>query len=275
MAKTASAAKTKKKRASEESRKSDAREAPARSPDSEESERQLGSWISRALPVVSVGGALVVGVTTSVGPAILVLAAGALLGAIALLWASMRTLGGDAPLARDLEAVVARGAVDDLAERKRRILRALKDLEHEHEVGKIDDADFAEISDAYRDQAKDVMREMDADLAPLRERAEEIARAHLESLGYSQSEDAASNESGDDAADATDEDDASADDDEGADASHGADASAKSDDASSRVACAKCGTSNERDAAFCKKCGAAVRAADDAVAKDEKNDATT
>src|SRR5258706_3149548 len=151
---------------------------------SAESERALGAWVARGLPVATIVLAIVVGLVSSLGPALLVLASGALLGTIALLWASVRTLGGDAPLPRDLEALAARMRdVDDLAERKQRILLALKDLEHEHEVGKIDDADYADIASEYREQAKEVMREMDADLAPLRDRAEEIARQHLKKRG--------------------------------------------------------------------------------------------
>jgi len=202
---------------------------------SAESERALGTWVARALPAATLVASIAVGMATSLGPALLVLASGALLGTIALLWASVRTLGGDAPLPRDLEALAARmGDVDDLAERKQRILRALKDLEHEHDVGKIDDDDYADIAADYREQAKEVMREMDADLAPLRDRAEEIARQHLKKRGIEvKEEEQVEEDEGDDESSAT---------------------------APDRVVCKDCSTSNEHDAAFCKKCGATLGA---------------
>jgi hypothetical protein len=80
-------------------------------------------------------GALAVGIVESVGSALLVQASGTLLGCIALLWASVRTLTGDAPLPVDLEALAARRhGVDDLGEQKTRVLRALKDLDRPEHV---------------------------------------------------------------------------------------------------------------------------------------------
>ena len=79
----------------------------ARARDSDEAERALGRAVALWLPVAAALGAIVVGFVASVSSAILVLAAGALLGAIALLWASVRTLTGDAPLSAQLEALAA------------------------------------------------------------------------------------------------------------------------------------------------------------------------
>src|SRR5262245_52580825 len=127
-----------------------------------ETERRVARYTAIAIPALAVVGAVVVGLFLSLGPAILVLVAGALLGTIALLWASLRTLSGDAPLPIELELMAARThSVDQLAEQKRRVLRALKDLEHEHAVGKIDDKDFASLGARYRDEAKHLMRLMD------------------------------------------------------------------------------------------------------------------
>src|SRR5262245_42981521 len=97
-----------------------------RSPEADEAERRLGKAVALGLPGLCLVAAVGVGVGGGVASAFLVLASGALLGAIALLWASVRTLSGDAPLPVDLETVAARDpAVDDMAERKRRVLRAL------------------------------------------------------------------------------------------------------------------------------------------------------
>jgi hypothetical protein len=192
------------------------------------SERELAQRIAFGLPIVTIGASIAIGFASSVGPAILVLAGGALIGTIAFFWASVRTLSGDAPLAEYLAEVPAHRHTSDAAERKRRILRALKDLEHEHAVGKIEDADYEQIAAEYRAQAKEVMRELEEDVAPLREQAEEIARKHLAKRGLADGE------------------------------------SASASDEVDRRACAKCGTSNEADAQFCKKCGTAVKEGSDA-----------
>src|SRR5579871_5092163 len=107
----------------------------------EATERRLGRFVSIGLPVATLACAIGVGAFASVGSGLLVAAAGTLLGTIAFLWASLRTLSGDAPLPYGLEEGALRDEVDALAEQKRRALRALKDLENERALGRIDDAD--------------------------------------------------------------------------------------------------------------------------------------
>jgi hypothetical protein len=211
----------------------------------DDAERFLGRVVAAGLPIASVVGAIVVGFVASVGSGLLVLASGALLGTIALLWASVRTLSGDAPLPTDLEALAGQTHdVDQLGEQKRRVLRALKDLEGEHALGKIDDNDYETIAAQYRDEAKALMREMDRNGAPSLAEAERIAGEYLASKGL------------------------------GASAKNGA--SIKADGAPGaavrdRLACRECSTSNEPDAAFCKKCGAAMKTA----SQEKKLDATS
>ena len=210
--------------------------AKGRAREADEAERSLGRAVSLGLPLLAIVAALVVGVVASLGSALLVLASGALLGTIALLWASVRTLSGDAPLPVDLEALAARRhAVDDLAEQKHRVLRALKDLESEHALGKIDDADYSSFVAKYRDEAKAVMRRMDLEVAPLREAAETLAREYVEKRRRG-----------------------------------GELVAPSAAPADTRPTCGSCGTSNEPDAAFCKKCGSAVEDA----ASAEKTDAS-
>src|SRR5579883_2861086 len=218
-----------------------ARPAPAVTPD--QTERQLGRAVATGLPLVSVFCAVAVGSMSSLGPAILILAAGALLGTIALFWASVRTLGGDAPLPTDMAEVAGRRyPVDNLAERKRTLLRALKDLEHEHAVGKIDDEDYEAIAAPLREQIKALMREMDADIEPQRQRAEALAREYLEREGIG-------------AAEGDDEDDATA-----SPVDEEKPAPEATSSAPTRISCPKCETKNDVDAAFCKKCGTALGA---------------
>jgi hypothetical protein len=197
-----------------------------RTEDGDEAERFLGRIVAIALPIVCVIAAIAVGFVASVGSALLVLASGALLGTIALLWASVRTLSGDAPLPADLEALAAQlRDVDALAEQKRRVLRALKDLEAERALGKIDEADYEAIAMQYRDEAKALMREMDRNAAPALAEAERIARDYLVAQGLGPAE---------------------------------AGSPAAVVAPRGRLACPNCTTSNEPDAAFCKKCGTSM-----------------
>ena len=221
-------------------------DTPAPEPDNDEAERSLGRAVSIGLPLAALVGAVVVGAVAGVGSAMLVVAAGALLGTIGLLWASVRTLSGDAPLSMELEALAAqRHGVDALGEEKRRVLRALKDLESEHAIGKIDDADYGAFVARYREQAKTVMRKMDLRVAPLRAEAERIARDYLAKQGLASEAVVAAKPD--------------APEDEGAGPEEKAEASAGSD----RLACPTCSTSNENDAKFCKKCGAVLAAGKD------------
>jgi len=201
----------------------------SRAHDADDSERSLGRVVAIGLPVAGVACAVVTGVVASFGTALLVLAASALLGTIALLWASVRTLSGDAPLPSGFEAIARqRHAVDPLGERKRRVLRALKDLEGEHALGKIDDADYTLFVARYRSEAKAVMREMDLEVAPAREEAERVAREYLqrEGLGPAKGTKAKALASG-----------------------------------PARRKCGSCQASNEPDAVFCKACGGSMASA--------------
>lgn len=243
--------------------------------DAEEAERRFGRAVAYGIPIASVVGAVGMGVVASAGPAILVLASGALLGTVALFWASLRTLGGDAPLPHDLAILAARtDRVTEAEERKTLLLRALKDLEHEHAVGKLDDDDYEELAARYRAEAKEAMRAIDEEIGPLREKAEAIARRHLEKRGIASNEapTGVDEESappavvteGDlltmGAESARDEDE-----DEGPPSS-GSLETAEPPPVAARIACSACETSNEPDAAFCKKCGHALTEAADASA---------
>ena len=199
-----------------------------RADEGDEAERFLGRVVAVGLPAVCVVSAIVVGFAASVGSALLVLASGALLGTIALLWASVRTLSGDAPLPVDLEALAAAHRdVDVLDEQKRRVLRALKDLEGERALGKIDESDYEAIAMQYREEAKALMRQMDRKAAPALAEAERIANEYLVARGLGAQE-------------------------------KGAAPSASAASSRGRVVCPGCATSNEPDATFCKKCGLAI-----------------
>jgi ribosomal protein L40E len=241
------------------------RAAALESADAIESERALGRWFAVILPAGTALLAIAIGSVTSIGPGILVLAAGALLGAIALLWSSLRTLAGDAALPEELEAIDGIPLREDpLQARKKELLRALKDLAHDHAVGKIDAEDFEDLDTRYREQAKAVMREIDLAGTPSREKAEKLAREHLAKAGLraaavrDSSEDVADDRDDDEEEEPVDEDDA----DSGPLPEPVAIVRPAKTAARPRITerqtCASCGTSNEGDATFCKKCGASL-----------------
>ncbi len=107
-----------------------------------------------------------------------------------------------------------------LLDEKIALLRSIKDLEFEHNVGKISDADFHDLDSKYRARAKVVLKELDSDLGPYLVRANALIDEKLASVGA---------------------------------AIPNAEVEVAS--TTSGLACASCGTSNDSDSVFCKKCG--------------------
>lgn len=197
-------------------------------------EQRLSRAVAIGLPLVTLVVAAVVGMLTGTATSLLVIAAGLLLGVIALLWGSLRILSGDAELPPELEALdMAAQGVDALASRKKMLLRALKDLETEHGIGKIEDDDFEQVAATYRQELKAVLKKIDESLAPHRARAEELARAHLVRAGIADAGYRGEQPANDERRAASD---------------------AKPKDKPSRLECPKCHASNEPDAKFCKEC---------------------
>ena len=231
-------------------------------------ERKIARGAAIGLPLVTVTLSLVCGVLLGAPMAILVLAAGMLLGVIGLFWASLRILSGDAALSPELEALDATAhAVDALATRKKMLVRALKDLDNERALGKLDDEDYEDLSTKYRNELKDVLTLIDATLAPHRPRAEDAARAYLGKAGLA--EEGYRGAPPPPSVPAAEESDESLEDVAKAE---------KKPAKSPRVECTSCKTSNEPDATFCKKCGASLAAKtsddddDDSDDSDDAND---
>lgn len=194
-------------------------------------EAKLGRALALGIPLVALVVASLVGILLNAATAILVLIGAALLGVIALLWGSIRILSGDAPLPPELEALEgATRGVDALAARKKMLIRAIKDLENERDLGKLEAADFDLISETYRDQLKTVMKQMDETLAPHRERAEQIAREHLQKAGLAEKPSRGDPPPPEE----------------------------KQSEKSDRKVCPKCEASNEPDAKFCKECATSL-----------------
>jgi hypothetical protein len=135
--------------------------------------RGVSTWIAP----IAVLAAFVVGVTLGLGPALLVLAGAMLLGVVLLFWSSLGRLTGESPLS--LEEAIGLGAPSPEEERKRSVLRALKDLEFERSVGKINEQDYAELSARYRADAKALLQAIEEENAPRRAEAEARLAARL------------------------------------------------------------------------------------------------
>lgn len=239
-----------------------------------------------ALPLL-VAAAAAVGAARGLGLALLVVAGGMLLFAISNLWESVQRLGDDGELTVDEALALAAPSAEE--EKKRSVLRALKDLEYERSVGKVGDDDYAVLSARYRDEARRLLQALDRAETPARQRVERLIAKRLERAGIAAtaaaaattsppsdddasddevSEDAASGDddahasegpatSQNDADDPADEDDDDANDDDAND--DGADdgvVSAQAGGAAAETAtCGDCGTRNDPDARFCKHCG--------------------
>lgn len=230
--------------------------APAQSRDagktharSSAEERRFGKGIAVGLPVLTLVLAGVVGISFGPPMVLLVLTGGTLLGVIAVFWASLRVLSGEVTLGGDLQGPEPpRSVLDTLGARKTMLVRALKDLDNERAIGKLEDEDYAQLSQTYRSELKGVLREIDATLEPHRAEAEALAASYLAKVrghvpiaertreGASEAEDELDHE---------DEDGAPR-------------VPASTDDASPRIACGACAVSNDPDARFCKGCGGAL-----------------
>ena len=242
-------------------------------------EKRLAEYARIGLPVLTVGIALAAGFVQGPASAILVLAGGALIGVIAIFWASVRTLLGETPLSgADAYALAAPRSEE---EQKRAVLRALKDLEFERSVGKISEEDYAELVARYRGEAKRLLRLLDEAAQPRRDRVEALVAKRLrrEGLAGEGAAATATEKTSDEAEAATttkpiESDDADSKSAEPAarsgkakkrkkarepaavEAPEAPQASAPPAAEAATRTCAECGTKNDPDAVFCKKCGA-------------------
>lgn len=201
------------------------------------------------------------GLTLGLSVALLVLAFGALVLVIVLLWSSLQRLTGETELTLEEALSVAAPSAEE--EQKRAVLRALKDLEFEKSVGKISDEDYRTLSENYRRQAKDLMRALDASVEPVRaeidaliaERLGEEAPAAQRKKNRRRAVKPASPSPGD-TANGTDR------------AAEPAPPEAPATETSAPPAavaqrqCTACRTPNDADARFCKRCGEALEASD-------------
>ena len=146
---------------------------------------------------------------------ILALASGALLVAVLFLWSSLRTLSGDAELTAVAELEDMAPPEASLFAQKSMLLRAIRDLENEHSLGRLTEEDFATSRAQYRAELREVLESSDALLAPHRDAAELLVEEYRLQKAKS---------------------------------------AYRSVPPKPAVACPKCKVSNDGDAKFCKAC---------------------
>jgi hypothetical protein len=150
------------------------REEPLLSP-------ELWTTLRKVLPAAWLLSAFAAGLLSGAPLACLVLAAGALVLVLVLMWSSVQSLTGTSSIG--FEEALGMGAPSRVEEEKRAVLRALKDLEYERSVGKISDEDYRELSARYRAEAKRLMQSLDESLGPAREEVERAIEARLARAG--------------------------------------------------------------------------------------------
>ncbi len=208
------------------------------------------------VPAAIIVGAGIAARIQGAAAAILVLAGGALLGVIVVFWSSLRTLLGETPLTgADAYAI---GAPPAEEERKRAVLRALKDLEFERSVGKISEEDYELLVTKYREEGKRLLRAIDEGAGPERERAAAFVAERLRDEGLLEGDapPAPRDEDEEDAAPAPKPKARKKKKKKAAPKAEAAPAPRDDADDDAGPTCASCGTVNDEDALFCKKCGA-------------------
>lgn len=220
----------------------------------------------------------------------LVVAAGAMVFALRSLYAMTVALSRPAVEAvLDREGVAANVGQRELREERRRVLRAINELQFDYEMGKLSDDDYQEVRAGYEMRAVEVMRELDKESTLHPQLLEELGRRGLleEGDAKAESEDRAETEAEAEASRSVSEDEAEAeesksapedeteaeeadgeasdaetrsDDEDSADGDAADDESSEAEATTAAATCATCGGENDADAKFCKHCGAKLGA---------------
>jgi hypothetical protein len=110
--------------------------------------------------------------------AFIVLSVGGLLFAVSFIWAALRGLFGGSTESHVSESTAMRSR-HDLLDQKEAVLKSLKDLEFEHEVGKLSDDDFQKLQSETRARAKLILKQLDDDVRAHRGKALQLLEREL------------------------------------------------------------------------------------------------
>ncbi len=109
----------------------------------------------------------------------IMLSAGALVLAVSFVWSALRVLFGGARELQVTESAAGRRR-HELLDEKEAVLKSLKDLEFEREVGKLSDEDFRRLESELRTRAKRILKQLDDDLRVHREQAKKLVERELQ-----------------------------------------------------------------------------------------------
>ena len=111
--------------------------------------------------------------------AFIVLSGGALLFAVSFIWASLRSLFGGSGdvLVHESSAMRKR---QELLDEKDAVLKSLKDLEFERDVGKLSDDDFTRLERELRARAKRILKQLDEEVSDHRVKAKQLIEKELQ-----------------------------------------------------------------------------------------------
>lgn len=199
-----------------------------------EADQSLGrliGWIVGTLALLGLGAAL----AELISPPAYFMAMAAVslvLALVALYQSFLGVFGRRSTTATGLRASLPERAA--LIEEKNALLRAIKDIAYEREVGKLSEPDFQRLDRAYRLRAKEVLRKLDEDLAPFLERAEQLVADALEKRKAKSAEVVSPGSAG------------------------SGDSSSTSAEVDERPECPKCRTRNRPEAEWCKECGGRI-----------------
>lgn len=159
----------------------------------------------------------------SVLPLLLASLAGfAIVVTLTALWQSVRALLVDGGPQLGTSASPRLAERDALVQQKNALLQAIRDVRFEHELGKVSASDFERLEAQYRARARELLAQLDDQLAPFREEARKRLGASDQAPVSVEATPAAA----------------------------------------IAGMCAKCSTANDADAVFCKKCGAQLTSED-------------
>lgn len=158
---------------------------PEVSPARPGSRRELALWLGGAVVAafVLVGTVLALGGRLESATWGLVVAAGAMVFALRSLY-RMATALARPPVEAVLDEldVAAYAGRRELREERRRLLRAINELQFDYEMGKLSEEDYRKVRQGYELQAVEVIRALDAEAALHPALAEELRRRGLETL---------------------------------------------------------------------------------------------
>lgn len=236
--------------------------------------RELTTWLLATAVAVAVLLTAVVAMGGRIEAATwgLVVAAGAMVFALRSLYGMVMALARPAiETALEQEDVAATAGVRELREERRRVLRAINELQFDYEMGKLSDEDYRAVREGYELRAVEVMRSLESESALHPELQQELRRRGLiEDESVAQREDEGQPDEPDESAteaprDEADDDERSAE----ADQAESGEVQAEPGHAHAQPeralinACEACEGANDPDAKFCKHCGAKLGAASD------------